>query len=110
MKTIKLEFDFLIGPIVKEVFSISQNKLITGVYAIDNDIELNKLNEKACSLYSSFYEFGTGEACTFNKKIAIQHKDELSELMNKIIERLNTLNDGTYSVRDLTKDQLDNIN
>ena len=43
-------------------------------------------------------------------EIAKQHKDELSELVNKIIERLNSLNDGTYDVQDLTKDQLENIN
>lgn len=31
MKTIKLELDFLIGPIVKNVYSVSRNKLVTGV-------------------------------------------------------------------------------
>lgn len=41
MKTIKLELDFLIGPIVKDVFSVSQNKLITGVDSIDNNINLD---------------------------------------------------------------------
>jgi hypothetical protein len=53
MKIIKLEFDFLIGPIVKDVFSASSKKLITGVDVIDNDLELNELNEQACELFSS---------------------------------------------------------
>ena len=29
MKTLKLELDFLIGPIVKDVFSASKNKLLS---------------------------------------------------------------------------------
>ena len=70
MKTLKLELDFLIGPIVKDVFSASKNKLITGVEVIDNDLELNELNEKASALYSSFYEFDEDEACDFNSTIA----------------------------------------
>ena len=57
MKIIKLELDFLNGPIVKDVFSTSKNKLVTGIDIIDNDFELNDLNEKASALYSSFYEF-----------------------------------------------------
>ena len=45
MKIIKLELDFLIGPIIKDVFSISKNKLVTGVDVIDNDSEINNLND-----------------------------------------------------------------
>ena len=110
MKTIKLEFDFLIGPIVKEIFSTSKNKLVTGIDVVDNDKELNELNEKACSLYSSFYEFDKDAACTFNVEIAKQHKEELSKLVDKILSKLDSLNDGTYNVQDLTKNQLDKIN
>lgn len=110
MKTIRLEFDFLIGPIIKEVFSISKNKLVTGIDVIDSDITLNQLDEKACSLYSSFYEFDKNDACAFNMEIAKKHKKELSELINKILKRLDLLNDGSYKVQDLAKKQLENIN
>ena len=83
MKTLKLELDFLIGPIVKDVFSASKNKLITGIEVIDNDLELNELNEKASALYSSFYEFDEDEACNFNSTIAKEHLDELKELIQE---------------------------
>lgn len=106
MKTLKLELDFLIGPIVKDVFSASKNKLVTGVEVIDNDLELNELNEKASALYSSFYEFDEDEACRFNSTIAKEHLDELKELITKIKNRLNILNDGSFELSDMITDQL----
>jgi len=106
MKTLKLELDFLIGPIVKDVFSTSKNKLVTGVEVIDNDLELNELNEKASALYSSFYEFDEDVACRFNSKIAKEHLDELKELITKIKNRLNILNDGSFELSDMITDQL----
>lgn len=106
MKTLKLELDFLIGPIVKDVFSASKNKLITGVEVIDNDLELNELNEKASALYSSFYEFDEDEACRFDSTIAKEHLDELKELITKIKTRLNIINDGSFELSDMITDQL----
>lgn len=106
MKTLKLELDFLIGPIVKDVFSTSKNKLVTGVEVIDNDLELNELNEKASALYSSFYEFDEDEACRFNSTIAKEHLNELKELITKIKNRLNILNDGSFELSDMITDQL----
>lgn len=106
MKTLKLELDFLMGPIVKDVFSASKNKLITGVEVIDNDLELNELNEKASALYSSFYECDEDEACRFDSTIAKEHLDELKELITKIKTRLNIINDGSFELSDMITDQL----
>lgn len=105
MKIIKLELDFLIGPIVKDVFSASKNKLVTGVEVIDNDLELNDLNEKTSTLYSSFYEFDEDEACKFNSIMAKEHLNELKELIIKIKNRLNVLNDGSFELNDMISDQ-----
>ena len=73
----QLELDFLIGPIIKDVFSASKKELVTGVPVIDNDEELARLNEEAASLYGSFYEFDKDEACVFNESIAKEHMDDL---------------------------------
>lgn len=105
MKMIKLELDFLIGPIIKDVFSASKNKLVTGIDIIDNDLELNDLNDKTSTLYSSFYEFDKDEACRFNNTLAKEHLDELKELIEKIKNKLNTLNDGTFKLNDLVTEQ-----
>ncbi len=106
MKTIRLELDFLIGPIIKEEFSVSKNKLVTGIDVIDNDIELSDLNDKIAALYSSFYEFNKDEACVFNPLIAKEHIHELNELVDKLKEKLNSLNDGSYEIEDIITKQL----
>ena len=104
MKTIKLELDFLIGPIVKDVFSISQGKLITGVDSIDNNKSINELNDKISSLYSSFYDFDSGEeSCRFNIELAKEHKNELLQLINDLLSMLQNVCDGTFEI-------VDNIN
>lgn len=106
MKIIKLELDFLIGPIIKDVFSTSNNKLVTDIDIIDNDLELYYLNDKASALYNSFYEFNNDEAGKFNNTLAKEHLDELKELIIKIKNRINILNDGTFKLNDLVSKQL----
>ncbi len=106
MKTIKLELDFLIGPIVKEEFSVSKNELVTGVTSIDNNSDLTKLNDKIAALYGSFYEFDKDEACVFNLQIAKSHLYELKELVKELKEKLNLLNDGSFIIEDHIADQL----
>ena len=99
MKTIKLELDFLIGPIVKDVFSVSQNKSITGVDLIDNNDSINELNNKISALYSSFYDFDSGEeSCRFNIELAKNHKDELLQLIDDLLSMLQNVNDGTFEI------------
>ena len=99
MKTITLELDFLIGPIVKDVFSVSKNKLVTGVDIIDNSQSINELNDKISSLYSSFYDFDSNDKpCEFNVKTANKHKEELSILISELLSELNRSNDGTFEI------------
>lgn len=99
MKTIKLELDFLIGPIVKDIFSVSQNKPITGIDSIDNNESINELNDKISALYSSFYDFDSGnEACRFNVELAKENKEQLSQLIDELISMLQTANDGTFEI------------
>lgn len=99
MKTIKLELDFLIGPIMKDVFSVSQNKPITGVDLIDNNEAINELNDKISALYSSFYDFDSGdEPCTFNVKLAKESKNQLVELIDELLSMLQAVNDGGFKI------------
>ena len=109
MKKITLEFDFLIGPIMKDIFSIELNKSLTGISIIDNDTELEDLNEKASLLYSSYYEFDKESACSFNKSYALEHMNELEDLLKKIKDRLNLLNDGSFEIEDLATQQLEEL-
>ena len=99
MKIIKLELDFLIGPIVKDVFSVSQNKPITGVDLIDNNEAINELNNKISALYSSVYDFDSGdEPCKFNVELAKENKDRLVKLINDLLSMLQAVNDGSFEI------------
>lgn len=97
MATIKLELDFLIGPIIKDVFNAEKNELLTGVAIVDHDEIIDELNNKIMSLYSSFYNFDN-DSCSFDVDVAKKHKLELVELIKQLTERLNFINDGSFEI------------
>ena len=106
MKRIKLEFDFLSGPIMKDVFSPKTKRLGTGVAIIDNDAVLDALNTMASRLFSSCYEFDVGDQpCVFNQETAKKNKDEILGLLAQINERLAKINDGSFVVEDLATEE-----
>lgn len=57
MRVIKIELDFLIVPIIKDVFDTSKMEIVTGVSLIDNNNEINALNDEISTLYSSFIKY-----------------------------------------------------
>ena len=98
MKKIKLDLDFLIGPIVKDVFSKSKNCLMTGIDVVDNDEAIMELDKRIMELYSSFYSFGDDDSCKFEVELAAAHKNELLDLINQLVKRLNAINDGSFEI------------
>ena len=75
-------------------------------YGSDQGIILVLIIWKASALYSSFYEFDEDEACRFDSTIAKEHLVELKELITKIKNRLNIINDGSFELSDMITDQL----
>lgn len=100
MRVIKIELDFLIGPIIKDVFDTSKMEIVTGVSLIDNNNEINALNDEISTLYSSFYEYDN--PCKLNK-------EKLLSLLEKLISLLNKINDGSFIVEDLASPILKNL-
>lgn len=98
MKKIKLDLDFLIGPIVKDVFSKSKNCLVTGIDIVDNDKIIAGLDKRIMELYSSFYSFDNSDSCKFEVELASAHKNELLDLISQLIERLDAINDGSFEI------------
>ena len=102
MKIIKLEFDFLSGPITKDVFNPKTKKLATGVTIIDDNSALETLNAMASRLFSSCYDFEVDDQpCVFNMETARKNKNEILSLLSEINKRLAEINDGTFVVEDL---------
>lgn len=110
MKTITLELDYLIGPIMKDIYDESLNQLITDIPVIDNDDVLNELNSEISNLYSDCYEFDSHDkGCYFNKETLRANKETLIKLMDKLNKRLNEINDGSFNVKDLATPFLESI-
>ncbi len=102
MKKIIIKFDFSHGPIWKENIDLVTGKWTTGVEVIDNDDKLEELDEEASREYSSLYSFDDKGNVYFDQMAFEKRKDKLLSLVQKIISRLNEINDGSYVVVDET--------
>ena len=97
MKEIKIQFDYLNGPLWKD--KVNQfGELITGIPCIDNDKAVQTLNDEAERMYDSLYSFDSSNSCVFNNEKFYQIKSQLLSLVQTLIVRLNTLNDGTFKI------------
>ncbi|MCD7727283.1 MAG: hypothetical protein LUH57_02920 [Ruminococcus sp.] len=96
---IKIQLDFLSGPIWPNYLEKDTFKKITGVKVIDDDLQLGELNRKVCDLYSSYYEFDSHDMpCWFNYEQQFKDRFIIRDLLQKIVNRLNEINDGSYVV------------
>ena len=106
MYTIKLMNEYLHGPI----WIYDEDGYIRIKYPlIDNNEELQRLNEQARKLYDSFYSFDENDnACTFNEdEYKAAHK-EMVEIIKKIIQKLEEINNNDFVIEDyITKDIVD---
>lgn len=101
MKDIKIRLDYLHGPIWKDKVDITSGEMRTGIECIDKDITLQTLNDKAEEIYSSLYSFNDkGQACTFNESGFEAAKPQLLGIIETIIYRLQSINDGSFRVID----------
>lgn len=100
MFTIKLMNEYLHGPIwVYDGEGFVRRKFDL-VY---DDVELRELNEKAQMLYDSFYSFNEEEACVFDDDGYKAHHNEMLDIVNKILARLDAINDGSFVVENYIK-------
>ncbi len=101
MKTVRIRFDYLNGPLWKGRFDMKAGGLTTGVPAIDGDEELRALDREAGMLYESLYSFGSkGGGCAFDRDRFEEIKPSLLSLVRAILDRLADINDGTFVVLD----------
>jgi len=114
MKEIKIQFDYLHGPLWKDVFDAETGEWRTGMSCVDNDETIQKLNDEAQELYESLYSFDPGSGgCRFDTERLSQIRSRLLSLARALVDRLNTLNDGSFSMRimleDLARDEDDDM-
>lgn len=100
MKNLKIQFDYSHGPIWKDVFNANTGEWSTGIDIVDKDRALNVLNDEAEREYSSLYSFDSEGVLHFDSQGFEDKKVHLLSLVQTIVLRLNSLNDGTYTIID----------
>ncbi len=100
-KEIKIQFDYLNGPLWKDRLDVKTGKWATGIPSIDNDKAIQVLDSEAGKMYESLYSFGTDDnACSFDDSRFDQMKASLLSLVQTMLSRLAELNDGSFIVVD----------
>ena len=110
-KSVIIGLEFIYGPLQKLKEDEKGND-ITGIDIVDKDEITQKLDfeigEIWCSLYSEDIEEPSG--WRFDSKKEKEIAPHILELINKLINRLNEINDGTYEIKDMISDHLKSLN
>ncbi len=107
MFTVKIMNEFIHSPIW--VYD-DDDDIIDEPTIIANDTKLQELCSQAEDMFSSYYEFDShDEPCWFNHEKEKVDKNIMLELITHIKERLNEINDGSYTVEDLETERLENL-
>ena len=101
MIKIKIQLDFNNGPILGNYYDEDTNVIKTGIDLIDNNGSIQELNKEIQNRYSSYYEFNShDQACWFNEEKEKNEKEEMLALLNKLIEEISSVNDGSFEIED----------
>ncbi len=101
MKEVKIQFDYLNGPLWKERLDIKTGKWSTGIPCVDEDKAIQLLNDEAEKMYGALYSFDDeAHGCQFDNDRFAQIKAQLLSIVQTIIARLYVINDGTFTVID----------
>lgn len=104
---IVISLDFIFGPIGKD-YKNEKGEEITGIKVIDEDAiaqsldhEINKL---WCSLWSK--DDTSDDGVKFDEEGEKKLAPQLLDLITKLINRLNEINDGSFEIEDMITDYL----
>lgn len=100
MEKLRIKYDFSHGPIWKDKYDVETGKWSTGIDVIDKDKALNVLNDEAEKEYSSLYSFNKDGVLIFDWQTFEDKKSDLLSLIQTIILRLNSINDGSFEIVD----------
>lgn len=107
MYTIRIANELWDGPI----WTLDENGLFTeDLLLIKNDKIICELRKKIGNMWDSYTEFDShNQACWFNEKLFLEEFLLLLELIEKLKNRLNEINDGSYTVEDIETEILHNL-
>ena len=104
METIKIFNDFLHSPI----WTYDEDGIPTDdPPLIANDSILQDLCKQAEEMYFCYFEFDSHDvACWFDHEKEKAEKDQMLDIINKILARLNEINDGSFIVEEYVSKRL----
>ena len=107
MYTIKIMNEFLRGPVwIYNSDGIALRKFPF----IEDDPVIKELNDKAMNMFMNYYEFDSNNSpCWFNHEKEKKEKHEMLDIIKKIKERLNEINDGSFIIEDYETERLKNL-
>lgn len=107
---IQIGLELVFGPLLKDEVDENGNDS-TGVKLVDDDIQLQNLdkeiNELWCTLYSK--DEASDSGFRFDEEREKELAPQLLEMINKLIDRLNEINDGSYEIEDMITDHLKSL-
>lgn len=81
----KSKGDFNGVSIWKDIYDIKKKELVYGIYIVDNDEYVQKLNDDIQEPYSSYYNFYyNGKACLFYEEQEKKYKCKMLELLDRL--------------------------
>ncbi|MBQ7990339.1 MAG: hypothetical protein IJ251_04740 [Oscillospiraceae bacterium] len=100
MKTLKLELDFMNGPVWKGHYDIESGNMDTGLPVVDSDVIVQELNEHIQNSYNSCYDFPPNGGSVFNEQKWNELRPDLIPSFSELLKRLDVINDGTFELED----------
>lgn len=102
--------ELVFGPILKDN-QLEDGSFSSGSKIVDNDLIVKnldkKINELWCTLYSKDKTSNSG--FRFDEVKEKELAPQLLEMINKLIDRLNKINDGSYEIEDMITDHLKSL-
>ena len=107
MNTVKIMNDFLRG----SVWVYNSDGIALYKYPpIDDDSVISALNSEAMEMFAGYYEFDAHDVpCWFDHDKEKRERNRMLDLIERIIARLNEINDGSFVVEDYETERLQGL-
>lgn len=102
--------ELVFGPILKDK-QLEDGTFSSGSKIVDDDLVLEKLDKKINELWCTLYtkDETSNSGFRFDEIKEKELAPQLLEMINKLIERLNEINDGSYEIEDMITDHLKSL-
>lgn len=110
MKTVRIMLDVWAGPIWGCTYDEEKNEYDYEIELISQDKELMKVHQEIQNLYNSYYHFEYKSlSCYFDEEQEKKDKDKMLYLLERLINRLNEINDASFVIDDRETERIKNL-